>query len=102
MSLSPLLRQILVIVALDLSLLIDYKGLSIDGDYLFVCDGSNGLKIFDKSIINNIVEVGHLEGQNTRDVIARDGLLIVIGEDDLRQYDYSDINNIIHLGMLSL
>ncbi len=80
--------------------MVDPRGLSIDGNFLFVCDGINGLMVFDKSDIENITEIGHLAGQTTRDVIARDDLLIVIGEDQLRQYDYSDITAIVALGIL--
>ena len=78
------------------------KGLSLDGDYLFVCDGSNGLVIFDKSDINNLTKISHLQDGYARDVIAREDHLIVIGLDELRQYDYSDITSIMELGTLML
>ncbi len=78
------------------------KGLSKDGNYLFVCDGTNGLKIFDASDVENLIEIYHISGQNTRDAIAKDELLIVVGQSELRQYDYSNINAIVELGRLDL
>jgi len=71
-------------------------GLGKDGDILFVCDGSAGLKIFNASdprtITGNLIKT--YSGINAYDVIPVNGILILIGADGLYQYDYSDLQNI--------
>jgi len=71
-------------------------GLSKDGNNLFVCDGTDGLKVFDASDVNNLKLIKHLKGANVNDVIVANGLAIVMATDGIYQYDYSDLNN-IHL-----
>lgn len=78
------------------------KGLTVDGNNLFVCDGENGLLVYDVSDIENLVELHHFEGYTTRDAIARDGLLIVIASDQLLQYDYNIISDMSLLSTLDL
>ncbi len=71
-------------------------GLGKDGDLLFICDGTAGLKIFDasdpKTITSNLIK--NYPDINAIDVIPIGGLLILIGDDGLYQYDYSDMMNI--------
>lgn len=71
-------------------------GLGKEGDLLFVCDGSAGLKIFDASDPETITShlIKEYPGINAYDVIPLSGLLVLIGEDGLYQYDYSDLQNI--------
>jgi hypothetical protein len=69
-------------------------GLAKDGKHLFVCDGSDGLKIYDVSQPNNLAMIKHMKGMETFDVIAWDKRLIVVTSTGLKQYDYSNINNI--------
>jgi hypothetical protein len=67
-------------------------GLSVKEDVLYLCDGRDGLKIFDVSKLNAIDEnrLAHLEGMHTYDVIALPSdLLLVIGSDGFYQYDIS-------------
>lgn len=71
-------------------------GLGIDGDLLFVCDGTAGLKIYDKSDPLNIA-ANHLStftDLTPYDVIPLGNILVVISPEGLLQYDYTDINNI--------
>ncbi|MEP6674541.1 MAG: hypothetical protein ABJA78_05285 [Ferruginibacter sp.] len=70
------------------------KGLSKDGDFLFICDGSAGLKIYNAANVNNLQLIKEFTGLNTFDVIAQTGNAIVVAENGLYQYNYSDINNI--------
>jgi hypothetical protein len=74
----------------------DPHGLGKSGDLLFLCDGSDGLKIFDASYPKAISD--HLlysyPGINAYDVIPIGNLLILIGDNGLYQYDYSNIQNI--------
>lgn len=78
------------------------KGLAIDGDLLFVCDGWSGLRIFDRSDVLQLELLNHFTGFETYDVIARDGLLMVVGPRDIYQYDYSDPSNIVQLATINL
>lgn len=64
-------------------------GLSVRGDYLYLCD--DGLKIFDKTDPADLRQVAHLKNQTTYDVIALPGdLLLVIGDGGFYQFDVSD------------
>ncbi len=71
-------------------------GLGIDQGTLFICDGDEGLKIYDAKdpymLKSNML--AHFENINTFDVIPVNDILIMIGSDGLYQYDYSDLNNI--------
>lgn len=70
------------------------KGVGIDGNTLFVCDGQDGLKIYDFSNPYNLSLILHYRNIETYDVIPLNGLLIVVGPDNLYQFDYSDLSNI--------
>jgi hypothetical protein len=71
-------------------------GLGKDGDLLFICDGSAGLKIYDASDPRTIKD--HLiytyQDINTYDVIPIGNVLVLIGDDGLYQYDYSNVRSI--------
>jgi hypothetical protein len=73
-------------------------GLGIDSDknLLFLCDGNDGLKIFDTTdpVYTGYNMIKHYSGIHAFDVIPLDGLLMMIGDDGLYQYDYTDINNV--------
>jgi hypothetical protein len=73
-------------------------GLGISDKTLFVCDGSDGLKVYDATDPLQIDQ--HMLKQYSSlqavDVIPLDGLLIMIAADGIYQYDYSDLQN-IHL-----
>ena len=70
-------------------------GLSIDGDNLFLCEGTHGLKVFDiedpKKLGNN--KIDHIKDISAFDVIAVPGnsdVLLMIGDGGFFQYDYSN------------
>ncbi len=74
-------------------------GLSIDGDKLFLCEGTGGLKVFDieepRELGNN--KIDHVKDVTAYDVIAIPGesdILLMIGEGGFFQYDYSNPNDI--------
>ena len=77
-------------------------GLSKDGDLLFICDGKDGLKVFDAKAVTNILLKKHITGIETYDVIAYNGVAMVVAKDGLYQYSYSDINNIQQLSKVSI
>lgn len=72
------------------------QGLSKDGNLLFVCDGTDGLKIFDAADVSNLKLIKQFSSLETYDVIAYNHIALVVAKDGLYQYDYSDVNN-IHL-----
>jgi hypothetical protein len=79
-------------------------GLSIKNNVLYLCDGDEGLKVFDAS--NDIELVNRKLYQDnsiaTYDVIAspyRD-VLLVIGKDGLFQYDISNNTNLVRLSSI--
>jgi hypothetical protein len=72
-------------------------GLGVDGDLLFICEGSGGLKFYDISDELNIDLIQHITDIHAYDVIPRDGLLILTGEDGIFQFEYSDVNTPLHL-----
>lgn len=69
-------------------------GLGKDGDLLFICDGSAGLKVFDASNPRLLKSIYSYPNIKAYDVIPIDGILVLIGDDGLHQYDYSDVQNI--------
>lgn len=71
-------------------------GLSKDGNVLFICDGSDGLKIYDAADVNNLQLIRQFSNIETYDVIAYNHIALVVAKDGLYQYDYADLNN-IHL-----
>ncbi len=79
-------------------------GLGTDGDLLFVCDGTAGLKIYDKSdplaIITN--KVAHYPDFDTYDVIPMNGILMLVGAGGIYQYDYSNPKNIIQISHIKI
>jgi hypothetical protein len=71
-------------------------GLSKDGNLLFICDGTDGLKIYNASNIQNLQLLKQFPGLETYDVIAWNKIALVVAKDGLYQYDYSNVND-IHL-----
>jgi hypothetical protein len=64
-------------------------GLGIDGNQLFVCDGSAGLKFFNATDPLNLVQTKQISNLNTYDVIPWQNRLLLIGADGLFQYSYA-------------
>lgn len=66
-------------------------GLAIRGDLLFLCDDTDGLRIFDRSDALQLGnrQLARLSGFQAYDVIALPGgnHILVVGRDGLRQYD---------------
>ncbi|WP_235299608.1 LVIVD repeat-containing protein [Portibacter marinus] len=76
------------------------RGITLDGDLLFICEANNGLKVMDVSDPTHFIELYHFEGFKAYDVIANDGLLVVVGPEKIYEYDYSDINDMRYLSQL--
>ena len=71
-------------------------GLGIDNGTLFICDGADGLKVYDATnplaVQSNMI--AHFKAIDTYDVIPLGDVLLLIGHDGLFQYDYSNLENI--------
>ena len=65
-------------------------GLGIKDHMLFVCDGSSGLKVYDKSDVLDLKSMGHYKDILTYDVIPLESHLLMIGDKILHQYSYND------------
>ncbi len=76
------------------------RGLSLDGDLLFVCNDINGFTVFDVSTPSSPRIIEQTRDLTAWDAIAKDGVLIVVGTKELVQYDYSDPNNLVELSRL--
>lgn len=70
------------------------RGVGLDGDVLFVCEGTAGLKVFSTANPLDLQQIDHLTDIHAVDVIPLDGLLLVVGPDKIVQLDYTDINDI--------
>ncbi|MBO9660675.1 MAG: hypothetical protein J7527_17770, partial [Chitinophagaceae bacterium] len=69
-------------------------GLAKDGDLLWICDGTAGLKLYDAknpSAISPLKTVSNIE---PFDVIPQNGRLIVSAKEGILQYDYSNPSDI--------
>jgi hypothetical protein len=77
-------------------------GLSKDGDLLFICDGNDGLKVFNASDVSDLRLIKTIGRMETYDVIAYNGVALVVARDGLYQYDYSNSSNIKLLSKLSI
>jgi hypothetical protein len=65
-------------------------GLSKDGGLLFVCDGRDGLKLYDALTPGNLLLRKHITGIETYDAIAWNNNLVVVAKDGLYQYSYNN------------
>ncbi len=76
-------------------------GLGVKDEKLFVCDGSSGLKVYDKTDIMNLQMLDHFQEVVTFDVIPLQNQLLMVGGDVLYQYEYNQ-DGISLLSSLSL
>jgi hypothetical protein len=77
-------------------------GLSKEGNVLFICDGKDGVKVFDAAEPGNVKLLKHITGMETYDVIAWNNKALVVAKDGLYQFDYSNLNNIRLLSKIGL
>lgn len=75
-------------------------GLAKDGNLLFICDGTDGLKVYDAADPSNIKLLQHLKGMETYDVIALQRTLMLVTKSGLMQYDYSNPSSLKLLSQL--
>ena len=65
-------------------------GLAKDGKLLFICDGSDGLRILDATKPDNITQIRQIGGLHTYDVIATNGIALTVARDGLYFISYAD------------
>lgn len=63
-------------------------GLGIKNDLLFICDGTSGLKIYNKENIEDLKLLKTFKNATAYDVIPLENKLIMIGDNVLYQYEY--------------
>ncbi len=76
------------------------RGLSLDGNLLFVCNDVNGFTVYDISDRTNLRVLSQVQGIMSWDAVANDGVLIVVGNKELVQFDYSDPTQLVELSRL--
>jgi hypothetical protein len=91
-------------VLLKTYLMTNPHGLGIDNKTLFICDGDDGLKVFDASDYKTISanQLAHYKNINTYDVIPYNNVAIMTGKDGIYQFDYSDVKNIKLISTLQI
>lgn len=67
-------------------------GLGIKDQMLFVCDGTAGLKVFNKTNTLNLQLTNQFKNINTFDVIPLENKLLLVGQNTLFQYKYVENN----------
>lgn len=79
--------------------MINPRGLAIKSNNLFICEGANGFKTFDK---RNVLKIGENllsfnKSVKSNDVIAGPKSIIITGDDGIYQYGYSSSNALDNL-----
>ncbi|MBN9298068.1 MAG: hypothetical protein J0I41_13725 [Filimonas sp.] len=75
-------------------------GLSKDGNTLFVCDDTDGLKVFNAVDVNNVAQIAQLKNFTPKDIIASGGKGLVIANEGFYMIDYTNLSNIHVTGKL--
>jgi hypothetical protein len=78
------------------------RGLGVDENVLFICDGAQGLKVYDKTneatIDDQLIE--QFGGIVANDVIPMGNILLMTSTAGIYQYDYTDLRNITQLSLI--
>jgi hypothetical protein len=77
-------------------------GLAKYGNILLICDGRDGLKIYNAASPLNLQLLKTIPGMETFDVIAMNNRAIVVAKDGLYQYDYSNPSNPLLLSKIAV
>ncbi len=76
-------------------------GLGLKDDLLFVCDGTAGLKVFDRTNPIELTLISSFEDIHAKDVIPLEEVLLMIGDEVLYQYEYTE-NGVNYISTLQL
>ena len=77
-------------------------GLSKDGDLLFICDGADGLKVYNAANVNSLQLLDRISNLETYDVIAWNKRLLLVAKGGLYQYDYTNPSRLSLISKLSV
>lgn len=79
-------------------------GLGIDDEILFLCDGQDGLLVYDASDLALLDQrkIAQFDNIKAFDVIPFHDYLFMIGDDGFYQYDYSDLQNIYEVSRIEI
>lgn len=77
-------------------------GLGKENNILFICDGEDGVKVYDAADAKNLKLIKKIDGMDTYDVIAANNRALVVAKDGLYQFDYSNVNDIRLLSKIGL
>ncbi|RYZ00142.1 MAG: hypothetical protein EOO11_02570 [Chitinophagaceae bacterium] len=77
-------------------------GLAKDGDLLFICDGRDGIRVYNTEHPDALVELQHVTGIDSYDAIALSGSLLVVARDGLYQYSYNSGGNLSLLSRIAI
>lgn len=78
------------------------KGLCKDGNLLFVCDATSGVRLYDATDPAKLKQLTQLNVPDSYDVIAGGGHALIVSDGGLYQFDYSDLNHIRQLSVFAL
>lgn len=76
------------------------RGLSLDGNLLFICD--DGLKVYDVQDVGNIKLLSHVAIDDSYDVIAFNKIAMVVGAKGITQYDYTNAASLKKLSFMPI
>jgi hypothetical protein len=82
--------------------MINPRGLGVDGNRLFVCEGDSGLKMFDLTNPTDPQLLQYIKDVRSYDLIPSRDLLIVTGKDGIYQYSYADRKELKLLSKLTI
>ena len=68
-------------------------GLGIKDDLLFICDGTSGLKVYNKNVIESLELLNTFNSSAAFDVVPTADSLIMIGDNTIYQYTYTTNGN---------
>lgn len=77
-------------------------GLSKDNNLLFICDGKDGVKVYDATNVSDLKLLKKIDGLDAYDVIAYNKRALVVAKDGLYQFNYADVSNIKLLSKIDL
>lgn len=78
------------------------KGLSKDGNTLLICDGTDGLKLFNVADPSNVTHIKTVSGFDPHDVIAIQGYAIAVASDGIFMIDYRQPINAEIIGKIEI
>ncbi|MDO9261152.1 MAG: hypothetical protein Q7U08_04350, partial [Flavobacteriaceae bacterium] len=67
-------------------------GLGVKDNLLIICDGTAGLKVYNKTDVMNLQLTNQFKNINAFDVIPLDDKLLLVGQNTLFQYKYIQNN----------